>query len=220
MGINMKLMAAQTALKAPKDQFNSFGKYKYRSCESVLEALKPILALNQMAIILSDTVKEIGGRVYVEATATLVDVETGESVSVTASAREEENKKGMDQSQVTGAASSYARKYALSGLFAIDDNKDSDSTNTGEKQPVEQQRGKDTTKPVKAQETASTLPETALNAPDGEYYCDMCYKPIVQRKHGGKVYSAKEISEISIRTYGKQVCWDCMAKLKDESKTA
>lgn len=128
-----KLFKVQQSLVAPKDQYNNFGKYKYRSCEGILEALKPLMAENKLTVILSDSVKEIGSRVYVEATATAVDIETGESTSVTAYAREEESKKGMDGSQVTGASSSYARKYALNGLFAIDDNKDSDVTNTGTK---------------------------------------------------------------------------------------
>ena len=142
MSILTKLLAVQQALKAPKDQFNGFGKYSYRSCEGVLEALKPHLQENKMTVILSDTIKEIGGRVYVEATATATDVETGEGISVTAYAREEEVKKGMDASQVTGASSSYARKYALNGLFAIDDNKDSDVTNNGDNSPQTSDKAK------------------------------------------------------------------------------
>ena len=133
MGIMMKLVVTQQALKANKTQFNAFGKYHYRSCEDILEAVKPLLSANQMVLTLSDNMVEIGGRVYVEATATVTDAETGEEAHTTAYAREEETKKGMDASQVTGAASSYARKYALNGLFAIDDNKDSDATNDGGK---------------------------------------------------------------------------------------
>lgn len=218
MGIQMKLLAVQQALKAPKDQFNDFGKYKYRSCETILESLKPHLQLNQMTIMFSDVVKEVGGRNYVETTATLCDVETGETISVTATAREEESKKGMDGSQITGASSSYARKYALNGLFAIDDNKDSDETNNGAGDAVKPQGGNYTPKRTNTQETPKNEPETAINAPDGIYYCDLCYQPIIQRKNKGKIYTAKEIAEISMRTYGRQVCWDCMAKLKDEGK--
>lgn len=120
-----KLLKIQTELKAPKGQFNKFGNYKYRSCEDILEALKPLLAKEGCTLTLSDEIVEIGGRVYVKATATLTDGTATERV--TAYAREEESKKGMDASQVTGAASSYARKYALNGLFCIDDTKDADT---------------------------------------------------------------------------------------------
>lgn len=120
-----KLIEIQSSLKAPKNQYNGFGKYKYRSCEDILEAVKPLLGDAYLTI--SDTIKEIGARVYVEAKATLTCGE--ESISVTALAREPESKKGMDESQITGAASSYARKYALNGLFCIDDTRDYDTIN-------------------------------------------------------------------------------------------
>lgn len=122
----MCLEKIQNKLKAPKNQYNSFGKYYYRSCEDILEALKPILAEHGVVLTLSDTIENIGNRYYVKATATL-DMKDQGSVSVTAYAREEEEKKGMDGSQITGAASSYARKYALNGLFLIDDTKDADT---------------------------------------------------------------------------------------------
>jgi len=125
-----KLLTTQQKLKAPKNQRNEFGKYNYRSCEDILEAVKPILSEVSAIILLSDSLEQKGDRYYVEATASFVDVETGDKISVTASAREEETKKGMDCSQITGASSSYARKYALNGLLAIDDTKDSDTTNT------------------------------------------------------------------------------------------
>lgn len=127
MNIYQKLEAIQKSLKAPKGQLNKFGGYRYRSCEDILEAVKPLL--NGAVVTLSDTIREIGGRVYVEAEATFIDGEN--SVTVTAYAREAETKKGMDESQITGAASSYARKYALNGLFLIDDTKDADATNNG-----------------------------------------------------------------------------------------
>ena len=123
-------MTVQTKLRAPKGQYNSFGRYSYRSCEDILEALKPLLAEVGAIVNISDEVKLIGDRFYVEATAMFLDCETGDSVVARASAREDETKKGMDLAQVTGSVSSYARKYALNGLFAIDDNKDADSTNT------------------------------------------------------------------------------------------
>lgn len=132
MGIEVfkKLLKVQMELKVPKGQYNDFGKYKYRSCEDILEALKPICAVNELFLYLGDEIEFIGGRYYVRATATVVDIGTGETFSTSASAREEDTKKGMDGSQITGAASSYARKYALNALFGIDDTKDSDTTNT------------------------------------------------------------------------------------------
>ena len=130
MNVYEKLMTVQTKLRAPKGQYNQFGHYSYRSCEDILEALKPLLAEVGAIVNVSDEVKLIGNRFYVEATAMFLDCETGDSVVARASAREDESKKGMDLAQVTGSVSSYARKYALNGLFAIDDNKDSDATNT------------------------------------------------------------------------------------------
>ena len=127
MNIYEKLLNIQTELKAPKGQYNSFGKYKYRSCEDILEAVKPICAKNKATLILSDSLENIGDRYYIKATATLIDVESGENLENTAYAREEAEKKGMDGSQITGTASSYARKYALNGLFNIDDTKDADT---------------------------------------------------------------------------------------------
>ena len=128
MNIYEKLSNIQIELKAPKGQYNSFGKYKYRSCEDILEALKPIVAKNKATLILSDTLENIGDRYYIKATATLIDTEDNfGKVENTAYAREEAEKKGMDGSQITGTASSYARKYALNGLFNIDDTKDADT---------------------------------------------------------------------------------------------
>ena len=112
-----KLMAVQSELKAPKGQYNSFGKYKYRSCEDVLEALKPLLKKNGLILTISDDIKLIGERYYIQANVCLTDVETGDNMHTFAYAREEESKKGMDGSQVTGASSSYARKYALNGML-------------------------------------------------------------------------------------------------------
>lgn len=121
----MILQQIQQKLKAPKNQRNSFGGYNYRSCEDILEALKPVLAEFNAAVLLSDEIVQMGTRWYIKATATL-KTET-ESISVTAYAREAETRKGMDDSQITGSASSYARKYALNGLFGIDDTKDADT---------------------------------------------------------------------------------------------
>ena len=128
MNIYEKLSNIQAELKAPKGQFNKFGNYRFRSCEDILEAVKPICKKHNAVLIISDELKNIGDRYYIEATAKLIDIENeNQSVSNTSSAREEESKKGMDASQITGAASSYARQYALNGLFNIDDTKDADT---------------------------------------------------------------------------------------------
>ena len=127
MNIYEKLMNIQKELKAPKSQYNSFGKYKYRSCEDILESVKPLLEKYKVTIILSDKLEQIGERYYIRAKAILIDTESNNSIENTAYAREEETKKGMDGSQITGTSSSYARKYALNGLLLIDDTKDADT---------------------------------------------------------------------------------------------
>lgn len=121
------LMAVQRDLKAPKSQRNTFAKYNYRSAEDILEAVKPLLNDNGLVLLLSDGIEQVGDRYYVKATARLIDVATGDTIENTALAREPNDKKGSDASQVTGASSSYARKYCLNGLFAIDDTKDADT---------------------------------------------------------------------------------------------
>ena len=130
----MELSIIQSELKSPKGQFNAFGKYKYRSCEDIVEAVKPVLRKYNFALIITDDIMLIGERYYVKATAKISNGST--TYSATAFAREEETRKGMDGSQVTGSASSYARKYALNGLFAIDDTKDADSSAPKETLPV------------------------------------------------------------------------------------
>lgn len=127
MNIHEKLAAVQSEMKAPKNLYNSFGKYSYRNAEGICEAFKPYGKKHGLSLVLSDDVVEIGGRVYVKAVATLHDTESPDTVSVSAFAREAETKKGMDDAQVTGATSSYARKYALNGLFLLDDTKDPDT---------------------------------------------------------------------------------------------
>lgn len=138
--INIKLMNIQQELKAPKGQYNDFGKYAYRSCEDILEAVKPLLKKEKVVLTISDELQYIGNRYYIKATATLIDTESEATISNSAYAREEETKKGMDGSQITGASSSYARKYALNGLFGIDDNKDSDTTNIQSKEEKEDKK--------------------------------------------------------------------------------
>ena len=151
-----ELIEIQYKLKAPKGQYNSFGKYKYRSCEDILEALKPLLYEHKCRLTIADDMVAVGSRIYVKSTATLVNP-SGDTVITTAFAREEETKKGMDASQVTGVASSYARKYALNGMFCIDDTKDSDDTNTGQQQASEPQ-------PVPP-DNRKTLPKDKFNEP-------------------------------------------------------
>ena len=127
MSVYEKLVKVQSELKAPKSKFNSFGKYNYRSLEDILEGVKPLLAKYNATLVIADGVEHIGERYYIQAKATFIDTENGESISNTALARESIDKKGMDDSQITGTASSYARKYALNGLFLIDDTKDADT---------------------------------------------------------------------------------------------
>jgi hypothetical protein len=136
LNIRQKLSRVQLALKAPKGQYNSFGKYYYRNNEDIFEAVKPLLEENELTMVVSDELVNIGERYYVKATVAVLDIVTGEMIATHAYAREELDKKGMDGSQITGASSSYARKYAANGMFLIDDTKDSDTTNTHGKTEV------------------------------------------------------------------------------------
>ena len=140
MSVREKLLAVQAELKAPKGQTNSFGKYKYRSCEDILESVKPLLKKYNATLVISDSLELIGERYYIKATATFQDVETDGIIENTAYARESAEKKGMDDSQVTGATSSYARKYALNGLFLIDDTKDADTDEFRNQQKSKEER--------------------------------------------------------------------------------
>jgi len=133
-----KVSAIQTELKAPKSQFNKFGNYNYRNCEDILEAVKPLLC--GLVVIMDDDIVQVGDRFYVKSTATITDGEN--ELKSSAFARESFTRKGMDDAQLTGATSSYSRKYALNGLFLIDDNKDSDSTNNGEQQTENKSKSK------------------------------------------------------------------------------
>lgn len=154
MSVHSKLLSVQAALKAPKGQFNAFGKYNYRSCEDILEAVKPLLYEHGLTLVIRDQVVAVGNRIYVQATAMITNQDG--QVTVTAFAREEEDKKGMDGSQITGAASSYARKYALNGLFLIDDTKDSDGTNT---------HGKDAPSSPAPKKPSSDAPPSSSESP-------------------------------------------------------
>lgn len=188
-----KLMMIQQELKAPKGQYNIFAKYNYRSCEDILEAAKPLCIKNNATLLLNDAVQEVSGRFYVVATATLVDTESGDSVSANAYAREPQDKKGMDDSQITGMASSYARKYALNGLFCIDDTKDADTDEVNRQEDAPKKR-------EKKQESKQEAP----------VLCEFCGLPIKAVKCGDRVYPTNEIVENAVKKYGKRLCWGCM----------
>lgn len=181
---------AQAELKAPKNQYNSFGKYNYRSCEDILEAAKPINKKHGLVLLLTDKPVCIGQRYYIEATARLYDIESEQFIEATASAREADTKKGMDDSQVTGTASSYARKYALNGLYNIDDTKDAD------------------TDAYKKQTTNTTA---AL-----EYKCADCGKPFEAFRDptSGKTFTPAEVFQMAKKrnTDGVARCADCRKK--------
>lgn len=172
----------QFKLKAPKGQVNSFGHYNYRSCEDILEAVKPLLHEAGLALTLSDDVVAVGNRIYVKATATVTD--GTDSVSNTAFARESETKKGMDDSQITGTASSYARKYALNGLFCIDDTRDADTDEYHRR-----------TQPEKSQ----------------SIMCEHCGKPIkpLTRRDGGMM-SPVDVARWTQRESKMTLCGDCL----------
>lgn len=149
--MNDKLLKIQSELKSPKGQTNTFAKYKYRSCEDILEAVKPLLKENKLTLVLTDEVVNIGVHNYVKSVAVLADGDTDtNAIHATAYAREAEDKKGMDDAQITGAASSYARKYALNGLFAIDDTKDADTKDNTHEPEIVAEMDKQVVKPQKA----------------------------------------------------------------------
>lgn len=142
ISIFSKLLSIQNELKAPKNQYNKFGKYNYRSCEDILEAIKPLCLKYGAVLLVDDYVEQVGERFYIKAKASLIDIETEQEIYACAYARESENKKGMDSAQVTGATSSYARKYALNGLFCIDDTKDVDTQEYQEKKQTNNNQSK------------------------------------------------------------------------------
>lgn len=154
-----ELITIQSTLKAPKSKFNDFGNYKYRKVEDILEAVKPIMSNLGCTLVMTDDIEMVGNRIYVKATATLKNSK-GEIEITTGYAREEETKKGMDGSQITGAASSYARKYALNGLFAIDDNADSDTTN------IENQKDQQSQQKVKSSNNVPTISDPQYHPND------------------------------------------------------
>lgn len=198
------LMAVQRDLKAPKGQRNSFGKYNYRSAEDILEAVKPLLNANGLVLLLNDTVEQFGDRHYIKATARLIDIATGDSIENTAYAREPLTKKGMDEPQITGTCSSYARKYALNGLFAIDDTKDPDTDeyrNESQNRDGAARNANATTYTRNGAEGAQAGAQTAQTA-NGPYDRRVLTHNIGEEmKRLGA--SRTEISEIAQQKYGK-----------------
>ena len=188
-----RLLAIQNELKAPKGQYNQFGRYNYRSAEDILEAVKPIAMKHNVLIYCSDDIVMVGNRIYVKATATAEDVTGGcSAITVTAFAREPDDKKGMDASQITGTASSYARKYALNGLLCIDDAKDADTD---------------------AYQTAGNAPTTKQQQPR-QIYCSNCKKPIQAAKDkDGRLYQP-----IDIYKQCRGLCINCFQASKGAGK--
>lgn len=199
----------QSVLKAPKGQYNSFGKYAYRSCEDILEAVKPLLKARGAVLMISDDVVAVGGRVFVKATVRFFF--NGETIETSAFAREPETKKGQDESQITGAASSYARKYALNGMFCIDDTKDADATNTGDVQK-KQTAPAPAAKPAQTAKKEPTLKERfdrcknyfaqapdgaiLINAPANEKLVQGANEIISELKQAGRTNEAVELEKL------------------------
>lgn len=187
MNITQKLAAVQAELKAPKGQYNSFGKYKYRSCEDILEAVKPLLQTHGLVLVLTDSVEMIGDRFYVVATATVSDAEGGRWNS-RAYAREDLEKKGMDGAQITGTASSYARKYALNGLFCIDDAKDADTDEyTARTRPISKAQATALSNMLSEAERAYIIKQygvSNIGALTGDQYAEVIR--MIEKKRAGK----------------------------------
>ena len=187
-----KLINIQAKLKAPKGNYNSFGKYKYRSCEDILEAVKPLLAEEGCTLTLADEVVLIGERYYIKATATISD--GNEIHFVTALARESDEKKGMDSSQVTGTASSYARKYALNGLFLIDDTKDADTdeyANTTKAQPK------------KVEKKTNEASPTGITAGGVDYIMELCIQTGTDPAKVLSGYKVNSFYDLTMEQYNK-----------------
>ena len=198
-----RVLAVQTALKAPKNQRNSFGGYNYRSCEDILEAVKPICKAQNVLLTLTDDICMVGDRYYIKATACLHDCESTESIAVTAYAREAESKKGMDDSQVSGTASSYARKYALNGLLCVDDTKDADTDEYAKQVKNDPVQKKEDLPPKKAE------PPKVQKFTCAE--CGKELKPYISTD--GKEIGVRHHATGSEKRFGKVLCLDCIAKM-------
>lgn len=181
--INQQLREVQQKLKAPKGQENTFGHYRYRSCEDILEAVKPLLGEQGLTLVITDGITQVGGRIYISATAKITN-DDGESVENVAFAREPDEKRGMDASQITGTASSYARKYSLNGLFAIDDTKDADTDEYHRRTQSAQSQG---------------------------IMCEHCGKPIkAERRRDGGVMAPAEVARWTQREAHMTLCGECL----------
>ena len=204
MAIFEKLSKIQTELKAPKNQYNNFGKYKYRSCEDILEAVKPICQKYGCVLVLSDEVVNLDGRYYVKATAKLIDGE--DNICNCAYAREDESKKGMDGSQITGTASSYARKYALNGLFCIDDTKDAD---TNENAQERQNKANAENEKPKAEKPKQADKPKADEKPKADVICPKCGKAVksIKGKDGKTRTPEQVLAQLNM-------CGDCYKQEK------
>lgn len=195
-----RVIDAQLELKAPKSQYNSYGKYSYRNAEDILEAVKPINAKHGLLLTLDDHIEQVGSRYYIKALATLSDIASDESLQVTAYAREPESRKGMDDAQVSGATSSYARKYALNGLYLIDDTKDSD---TDEYSRLRLQKAR--AQSHQAEQAVADTPQPQI--------CGQCVGLIEDTVNSkGQTISADAIARASQTKYGLALCWGCMAE--------
>lgn len=198
MELNAKLLTIQQKVKSTKDKKNTFGNYTYRSAEGIIEDIKPILGETKTFITLSDSIAAVADRIYVVAKATLHDAESDKEISVLAYAREAESKKGMDEAQITGAASSYARKYALSGLLLLDDNKDADSD-----EYTKQTQEKGNSAPKKATPAPKAQPKQTIRI-----VCADCGNEITE--YQGQ--PAAKIAQATAKKYGKPICMNCSAK--------
>lgn len=200
-------MRIQTEIKAPKNLYNSFGKYKYRNAEGICEAVKPYLVKENVSLVLRDDVIEVGGRIYIKATAILTDTETDTSVSTSAYARESAEKKGMDDSQITGTASSYARKYALNGLFLLDDTKDADSD---EYKTENEEKAKE----KKFNEEAEKVAKQKVNEIKVKALVTRCEDEGVSIEKILTLFKVKKLEDLTERQYASIVAnWD---KVKGE----
>ena len=203
------LASVQSALKAPKGQYNSFGKYAYRSCEDILEAVKPILKEFGLFLQLSDEPVMVGDWHYIKATATVADF-SGNQAFCTAYAREPSEKKGMDDSQITGTASSYARKYALNGLFCIDDTKDADTDSYQTQTAGKKTAAAKTTPQKKAEQQPAQKNEAP--AQTQQYICSCCGKPLQAVNNKGNCFDPAHIAASTKNKFGRILCWTCAQK--------
>lgn len=209
MNIYEKLAIIQQELKAPKNQYNDFGNYSYRSCEDILEGLKPCLQKVKAVVTISDDLVLVGDRYYIKATATIFDCEGEGSVSNTAYARETESRPKMDVSQITGSASSYARKYALNGLFCIDDVKDADSRNNQKDNEEQKKIDEKKAEAEKQQIATSKIDEVKQKALLAR--CEKEGVPAEKIHRLYKVSSFADISEIQFRNINDH--WEDIKKV-------